>query len=94
MNRLSTSLLGIAVSLGACAGLAGCAHPTSSAPGAGPPTVTVSYPLQREVTDYAEYTGRTAAVDRAAHRPPSSTAVTARPPGDGRPGDRGESGSR
>jgi RND family efflux transporter MFP subunit len=28
-----------------------------------PPTVTVSYPLVREITDYAEYTGRTAAVD-------------------------------
>jgi RND family efflux transporter MFP subunit len=27
------------------------------------PTVTVSYPLQREVTDYQDYTGRTAAVD-------------------------------
>jgi multidrug efflux system membrane fusion protein len=29
----------------------------------GPPTVTVSYPLQRQVTDYQDYTGRTAAVD-------------------------------
>ena len=27
------------------------------------PTVTVSYPLEREVTDYQDYTGRTAAVD-------------------------------
>jgi multidrug efflux system membrane fusion protein len=27
-----------------------------------PPTITVSYPVQREVSDYAVYTGRTAAV--------------------------------
>jgi RND family efflux transporter MFP subunit len=44
-------------------GLAGCSH----GPGEGEekqlPTVTVSYPLQREVTDYQDYTGRTAAVD-------------------------------
>ena len=44
-------------------GLAGCSH----APGEGAerrlPMVTVSYPLQREVTDYQDYTGRTAAVD-------------------------------
>ena len=33
------------------------------APGKPLPTVTVSYPLQREVTDYQDYTGRTAAVD-------------------------------
>jgi RND family efflux transporter MFP subunit len=49
--------------LGACAGLAGCARQPAAGPGGGPPTVTVSYPLRRDVTDYAEYTGRTAAVD-------------------------------
>jgi RND family efflux transporter MFP subunit len=46
-----------------CLGLIGCAKGPSAAPNAGPPTVTVSYPLQREVTEYAEYPGRTAAVD-------------------------------
>jgi multidrug efflux system membrane fusion protein len=49
--------------LWSCLGLAGC----SRGPGEGAekslPTVTVSYPLQREVTDYQDYTGRTAAVD-------------------------------
>jgi multidrug efflux pump subunit AcrA (membrane-fusion protein) len=32
-------------------------------PQAEPPTVTVSYPVHRQVTDYAEFPGQTAAVD-------------------------------
>lgn len=43
--------------------LAGCARGPSEAPAAAPPPVTVSYPVEREVTDYADYTARTAAVD-------------------------------
>src|ERR1700741_5044414 len=51
-----------AVVFGLCAFLAGCAGAPSAAPA--PPTpVTVSYPVEREVTDYADFTGRTAAVD-------------------------------
>jgi RND family efflux transporter MFP subunit len=48
--------------LGLSAGLAGCARPPLSGP---PETaqVTVSYPVERYVTDYADFTGRTAAVD-------------------------------
>ncbi len=58
-------LIGLGIVLGACAGVAGCSHKPGPAPGAGgPPAVTVSEPLRREVTDYAEYTGRTAAVDQ------------------------------
>lgn len=41
---------------------AGCARPPSEAP----PTaisVTVSHPIERDVTDYADFTGRTAVVD-------------------------------
>jgi RND family efflux transporter MFP subunit len=49
--------------LGSCLGLAGCSHAPADAPAKSPPAVTVSYPLQREVTDYQDYTGRTAAVD-------------------------------
>lgn len=41
---------------------AGCTHAPSEAPAA-PPSVTVSYPVEREVTDYADFTARTAAVD-------------------------------
>src|SRR4051794_31993658 len=43
--------------------LAGCTRVPSEAPSAGPPPVTVSYPIEREITDYSDYTGRTAAVD-------------------------------
>jgi RND family efflux transporter MFP subunit len=44
-------------------GLAGCARAPSAAPSAAPMPVTVSYPVDRNVTDYADFTGRTAAVD-------------------------------
>src|SRR5262245_10319610 len=49
--------------LGLCVALAGCARSPSGAAVAEPTQVTVSYPVEREVTDYADYTGRTAAVD-------------------------------
>src|SRR6201997_2415070 len=48
---------------GSCIGVAGCSLAQEGAPAQGPPTVTVSLPLEREVTDYQDYTGRTAAVD-------------------------------
>jgi multidrug efflux system membrane fusion protein len=41
----------------------GCSHAPAGEQGKSPPAVTVSNPLQREVTDYQDYTGRTAAVD-------------------------------
>src|SRR5712671_6595428 len=49
--------------LGLCLGLAGCARVPSAAPEAAPTPVTVSRPVERDVTDYADFTGRTAAVD-------------------------------
>jgi membrane fusion protein, multidrug efflux system len=55
--------VGLALFLGFCLGLAGCSGTPEEAPGKYPPAVTVSYPLQREVTDYQDFTGRTAAVD-------------------------------
>jgi RND family efflux transporter MFP subunit len=57
--------LGIASALipGLCLALAGCARAPAEAPAAAPPPVTVSYPVEREVTDYADFTSRTAAVD-------------------------------
>src|SRR6516165_1002125 len=42
--------------------LAGCGQP-SGPPAATPPPVVVSNPVEREVTDYADFTARTAAVD-------------------------------
>jgi RND family efflux transporter MFP subunit/putative MATE family efflux protein len=49
--------------LALCIGLAGCARAPSEAPAAAPMPVTVSYPVERDVTDSADFTGRTAAVD-------------------------------
>jgi RND family efflux transporter MFP subunit len=62
MAATSVGRLGPGLCLAVVA-LAGCGHPSAEAPAGGPPTVTVSEPLQRQVTDYAEYTGRTAAVE-------------------------------
>jgi RND family efflux transporter MFP subunit len=58
MFRFTSILL-----LGLCLGLTGCSGTSEEGAGKQPPTVTVSYPLHREVTDYQDYTGRTAAVD-------------------------------
>ena len=54
--------VGFALLLGSCLGLAGCSQARKHAEKP-LPTVTISYPLEREVTDYQDYTGRTAAVD-------------------------------
>ena len=60
MNRTALApLAGLAL----CLGLTGCSHAPADAAEKSPPTVTVSIPLQREVTDYQDYTGRTAAVN-------------------------------
>jgi RND family efflux transporter MFP subunit len=50
------------VTLGLYSGLTGCARAPSAAP-ATPVSVIVSPPVEREVTEYADYTARTAAVD-------------------------------
>jgi RND family efflux transporter MFP subunit len=43
--------------------LTGCTHAPAEIAGTAPPSVPVSYPVEREITEYADYTGRTAAVD-------------------------------
>jgi RND family efflux transporter MFP subunit len=45
-----------------CAAVVGCARSQPSLPPPEPPEVLVSYPVEREVTDYEEFTGRTEAV--------------------------------
>ncbi len=49
--------------LGCCLASAGCTATPPTPPPAPPTPVTVSHPVEREITDYADYTGRTAAVD-------------------------------
>src|SRR5262249_59130253 len=48
---------------GLCLAVAGWAGAPSKPPVAAPPPVTVSYPVERGVTDYADFTARTAAVE-------------------------------
>src|SRR5438132_1335233 len=49
--------------LGFCLALTGCAQRPPEAPATAPIPVTVSFPVEREVTDFADFTARTAAVD-------------------------------
>jgi RND family efflux transporter MFP subunit len=49
--------------LGLCLGLVGCARARSGTPEAAATPVTVSHPVEGEVTEYTDFTGRTAAVD-------------------------------
>lgn len=55
--------IGSALVLGLGLGLTGCTQVPPEAPATAAPAVTVSYPVEREVTDYADFTARTAAVD-------------------------------
>lgn len=43
--------------------LTGCARAPAKAPATAPTPVAVSYPVEQEVTDYADFTARTAAVE-------------------------------
>jgi RND family efflux transporter MFP subunit len=55
--------IGAALGLGFCLGMAGCARQATATAEAAPPAVTVSYPVERSVTDYRDFTARIAAVD-------------------------------
>jgi RND family efflux transporter MFP subunit len=63
MRYRSTSLAGSALVFGVCLGLTGCARAPSGAPVAAPMPITVSYPVERQITDYVDFTARTVAVD-------------------------------
>lgn len=56
MWRPALTLLAVAM------GAIGCSRGARQAPPAEPPEVSVSYPIQHEIIDYAEYTGRTEAI--------------------------------
>src|SRR5438270_3843219 len=63
MRYPSTFLNSSALAFGFCLALTGCAGAPSAAPPAAAVTVKVSYPVERDVTDYADFTARVAAVD-------------------------------
>ncbi len=61
MHRLPRRVQCRTLLTGACLGLVGCAPGAPPTPP--PPAVSVSVPLEQDVTDYNAFTGRTAAVD-------------------------------
>jgi membrane fusion protein, multidrug efflux system len=61
--RYSSIVLGATLFTGFGLGLAGCARPAMMAPPPAAIPVSVSYPVDRDVTDYVDFTGRTVAVD-------------------------------
>jgi RND family efflux transporter MFP subunit len=63
MNCHSLFRFGSVLFLGLSLGLTGCSRAPSAAPTTAPISVTVSYPVEQYVTDYADFTGRIAAVD-------------------------------
>jgi RND family efflux transporter MFP subunit len=63
MKDSSPARVVFALVLGLPIGLAGCARGPSGNSETAPTPVTVSYPVERDVTDYADFTARTAAVD-------------------------------
>src|SRR6476469_2417925 len=63
MNRhvVATIVVGLTGLFGMSS--AGCSRRAAAPPEQKPPTLTVSYPIERTVTDYADFPARTAAVD-------------------------------
>jgi RND family efflux transporter MFP subunit len=62
LKRLGFALL-VANGLLLALAPAGCSRPVAAPPAAGPIAVSVSLPVQKDVTDYVEFTGRAAAVE-------------------------------
>jgi RND family efflux transporter MFP subunit len=63
MRYASTFLAGSAIVFGCGLTLPGCGRALSEPPAAAPMSVEVSHPVERQITDYAEFTARMAAVD-------------------------------
>jgi RND family efflux transporter MFP subunit len=62
-SKRPAAFRGPALVLGTCLALAGCARSPAELPAIAPIPVTVSYPVERQVADHADFTARTAAVD-------------------------------
>src|SRR2546427_10258244 len=63
MQGFSILRIGPALVLGCCLGLAACSLAPAEPPAPALPAVMVSAPVERDVTDYADFTARTAAVE-------------------------------
>ncbi len=63
MKSASTCRTQIAMLFAFCLGVTGCSRAASESVAPAPTPVTVSNPVEREVTDYADYISRLAAVD-------------------------------
>jgi len=63
MKRLIITVFGVGLITVVGVGMSARSKPTASLHAPVPPTITVSYPVERPVTDYADFTGRAAAVD-------------------------------
>ena len=63
MNALRAMLPAAALTAAILFGQSGCANNNAAAPPTAPTPVKIAYPIEKYVTEYAEFTGRTAAVD-------------------------------
>ena len=63
LNSLSKLVKSAALVLSAGMVLSGCARPPAENPATTAASITVSYPVEKTITDFVEFTGRTAAVD-------------------------------
>src|SRR5713101_10027459 len=63
MRTFTTCLVGSGLMLALVFAMTGCAPAPSAPGGPAPIPVTVSHPIVRDVTDYADFTARIAAVD-------------------------------
>ena len=61
MKTRAHSLLLFPLAVLLCLALGGCKREPPALAATPPPVVMVSRPVEREITDYAEFTGRTAA---------------------------------
>jgi RND family efflux transporter MFP subunit len=63
LNSLSKLVRSTGLVLSAGMVLSGCARPAAENPATTAASITVSYPIEKTITDFVEFTGRTAAVD-------------------------------
>ena len=63
MKRFKFSATGVGLAGVLCVVFTGCSRSVAPPSNQEPPTVEVALPVEREVTDYVDFTGRTAAIE-------------------------------